>query len=453
MPDIDQKNGIDMANIASINGQDVASGGAYDPVAGTGTYTETVPTTGLIRIGGVSKSNPPETYVIGDDIIGFPNGTDTIRNIGSDVDGYYNAVKENLPAGMGTPTIVDFGQYVSWIIDSAGKLWRVGATLYGGNSANAGTDSTNYEWRQVTGVGDSDTGWTNVSVGQTHTLLINSGKLYGIGANTYGGFGNGTTTTSYNSFLQIGIDTDWVSVHVDHYNSYAIKGSSNVLYAAGRNANGKNGNSATSGNQTTFTAVTATNLVSATNNNFSFVTSSRHNVLAIQSGRAFFWGDASSSFEAFGSNLTGDQTVPVQSGKVSGALQTDWSRGCVSDRYSLLINTSGELYHGGSGAYYVALDGTQTDHLDGDHVQTGTDTDWQDVKIQRNYSFSTHGLARKNNQIIYAGLNYYGRLVDSTASFTSTPTVIMQTVSSNDSWGVSSSNNTENTKFVFAYAT
>ena len=47
MPDIDQKNGIDMANIASINGQDIAaSGGAYDPVADTGTYTETVPTTG-----------------------------------------------------------------------------------------------------------------------------------------------------------------------------------------------------------------------------------------------------------------------------------------------------------------------------------------------------------------------------------------------------------------------
>ena len=94
-------------------------------------------------------------------------------------------------------------------------------------------------------------------------------------------------------------------------------------HATGTNANGKGGKSTTVGNQTTFTAVTATNLVSATNNNFTFVTSSRNNVLAIQSGRAFFWGDASSSFEAFGDNITGDQTIPVQSGKGSGKMQTD----------------------------------------------------------------------------------------------------------------------------------
>lgn len=453
MPDIDQKNGIDMANIASINGQDVA-GGAYDPVAETGTYTETVPTTGLIKIGGVSMGSPQSGWSIQDDAIGFGNGTDTVRNIGSDVDGYYNVVKEDLPAAMGTPTIVDFGQYVSWIIDSAGKLWRTGLSdLYGGNSSNAGSSTDRRVWNQVTGVGDSDTAWTSVSTGQTSTLLVNSGKLYAIGANSYGVFGNGTTTSNYNSFVQVGTDTDWVSVHVDIYNSYAIKGSSNVLYAAGRNANGKCGNSTISGNQTTFTAVTATNLVSATNNNFTFITSSRNNVLAIQSGRAFFWGDASSSYEAFGDNITGDQTIPVQSGKVSGTLQTDWSRGCVSDRYSLLINTSGELYHAGEGTYYVALNGATTAHKDGDHVQTGTDTDWQDVKVQKNYTFSTHTLARKNNQILYAGFNTYGRLADSTAAYTTAATTIMQTVSSNDAWGVSSTNNNENTKFVFAYAT
>ncbi len=454
MPDIDQKNGIDMANIASINGQDVASGGAFDPVAGTGTYTETVPTTGLIKIGGVSMGSPQTGWVLQDDAIGFGNGTDTVRNIGSDVDGYYNVVKEDLPAGMGTPTIVDFGQYVSWIIDSAGKLWRTGLSdLYGGNSSNAGSSTDRRVWNQVTGVGDSDTAWTSVSTGQTSTLLINSGKLYAIGGNSYGVFGNGTTTSNYNSFVQVGTDTDWVSVHVDLYNSYAIKGSSNVLYAAGRNSNGKCGNSTISGNQTTFTAVIAANLVSATNNNFTFITSSRNNVLAIQSGRAFFWGDASSSYEAFGDNITGDQTIPVQSGKVSGTLQTDWSRGCVSDRYSLLINTSGELYHAGEGTYYVALNGATTAHKDGDHVQTGTDTDWQDVKVQKNYTFSTHALARKNNQIVYAGFNTYGRLADSTATYTTAATTIMQTVSSNDAWGVSSTNNNENTKFVFAYAT
>jgi len=453
MPDITSYNGIDMANIASINGQDVASGGAYNPLTGDGTYTEVIPTTGLIKIGGVEKSNPPDVYAVGDAIVGFSNGTDTVRNIASDVDGWHNLVEETLPSGMGTPAIVDFGPYSSWIIDNAGKLWRVGAHLYGGNSANAGTSSTNYEWRQVTGVGDSDTGWTDVSVGNTTTHLINSGKLYVIGANSYGIFGNGTTSNNYYSFLQVGTDADWVSVHGDRFNSYAIKGSSNVLYAAGRNTQGKCGNGTTSGNQTTFTAVTSTNLVSATNNNFTFVSSSTNNVMAIQSGRAFFWGDASSSFEAFGDNITGDQTIPIQSGKVSGALQTDWTRGCVSDRCSLLINTSGELYHAGMGDYYVSMDGTQNHHLDGDHVQTGTDTDWQDIKVQKIGTFSGGPLARKNNQILFTGLNYLGRITDSTAAYTTTPTVIMQTVSSSKAWGVSSTTSNENTKFVFGYAT
>ena len=75
MPDIDQKNGIDMANIASINGQDVASGGAYDPVAETGTYTETLPTSGLIQMGGAYRQVYSETDGKaggGDHVTGFP---------------------------------------------------------------------------------------------------------------------------------------------------------------------------------------------------------------------------------------------------------------------------------------------------------------------------------------------------------------------------------------------
>lgn len=54
MPDITSYNGIDMADIASINGQDIASGGAFNPLTGAGTYTETVPTTGLIKRGGIA---------------------------------------------------------------------------------------------------------------------------------------------------------------------------------------------------------------------------------------------------------------------------------------------------------------------------------------------------------------------------------------------------------------
>lgn len=57
MPNIASHNGIDVGNIASINGQDIAaSGGAFDPLAGTGTYTEESGVgTGMFMYGGSIK--------------------------------------------------------------------------------------------------------------------------------------------------------------------------------------------------------------------------------------------------------------------------------------------------------------------------------------------------------------------------------------------------------------
>ena len=458
MPDIDQKNGIDMANIASINGQDVASGGAYDPVAGTGTYTETVPSTGLIKRGGQSYSaiNPITSgrQTNSDNAPGYIMGTDTKYNVQSDVDGVLVMVEDALPAGMGTPTKITYGRYSSWIIDNAGKLWRLATSnIYGGSSSNVGTDSDQRTWNQVTGVGDSDTGWTDVATSDTSALCINSGKLYGIGANSYGMLGKGDTSSVYNTFVQIGSDSDWVSVNMTRYNSQAIKGSSNVLYTAGRNSEGVNGNGATSGNQTTWTAVDATNMVSATNNNVTLVKGSQNVVGFIQSGRAFGMGKSDSN-ENMGGNITSDQTIPVQIGKVGGTLQTDWTDITITDRFSHLINTSGHLYFAGDGNYYVTFDGTTTDEKNDNHRRIGTDSDWQGLGIMNSYTFATGMVARKNNQLVYAGYEVYGRIGGTTNSHITTPTVVSSgTVSSNDVWGIGENRGGWQTGFVFYYAT
>jgi len=458
MPDIDQKNGIDMANIASINGQDVASGGAFNPVAGTGTYTEIVPSTGLIKRGGQSHSavNPITSgrQSSQDNAPGYIMGTDTKFNVQSDVDGMLVMIAETLPGGMGTPTKITYGRYSSWIIDNAGKLWRLAtSTIYGGSSSNVGTDSDQRTWNQVTGVGDSDTGWTDVATSDTSALCINGGKLYGIGANTYGVLGKGDTSTIYNTFVQIGSDSDWVSVNMTRYNSQAIKGSSNVLYTAGRNSEGINGNGTTSGNQTTWTAVDATNMVSATNNNVTLVKGSQNVVGFIQSGRAFGMGKSDSN-ENMGGNITSDQTIPVQIGKVGGTLQTDWTDIIITDRFSHLINTSGHLYFAGSGSYYAPLDGTTTDEKNDNHRRIGTDSDWQGLGVISSYSFATGMVARKNNQLVYAGYEIYGRIGGTTNSYITTPTVVSSgTVSSNDLWGIGENKGGWQTAFVFYYAT
>jgi alpha-tubulin suppressor-like RCC1 family protein len=354
--------GVPTTSIDNVDGffTTQGSGGSYNPLTGVGTYTETVPTTGLIKRGGHSISTNGFRNSQGDNKAGFIMGTDQVVNIASDVDGILNIVEDVLPAGMGAPSKVIYAKYSAWIIDNAGKLWRIAtSTNYGGNSTSGGSTPTQRVWTQVTGVGDSDTAWTDIAATNEFAWLgINSGKLYVGGANGYGGFGNGTTTNAYGNsfFAQIGTDSDWVSVFTGKNNSYAIKTTNNVLYACGRNLNGMNGNGTTSGNQTTWTAVDATNLVGGVNSGFTLLRSAPNNVGAIQNGRAFAWGKNSAN-ENMGGNITTTQLIPVQIGTVGGTLQTDWSDISINDNSGHLINTSGHLYWAGEGTYYVSYGG------------------------------------------------------------------------------------------------
>ena len=458
MADITAYSGIDMADIASISGQDVAaSGGAYDPVADSGTYTETVPTTGLIKRGGsyLSAADGSRTQAT-ENTPGFVIGTDQVVNLASDVDGILNMVEEVLPAGMGTPINVKYGHQSAWIIDNAGKLWRIATSAnYGGSSTSGGSNIDRRVWNQVTGVGDSDTAWTDIHVTETCWLGINSGKLYAGGRNNYGGFGRGNTTSTYGSnfFTQIGTDSDWVSVFTSKYNSYAIKTTNNVLYACGRNIYGSNGNGTTSGNQTTWTAVDATNLVGGVNSGFTQFRGVQYVFGAIQNGRAFAWGKGPYN-SAMGGNITGDQTIPVQIGKVGGTLQTDWSDITINDNFSHLINTSGHLYFAGEGGSYVSLAGNQTDQKSGDHVRVGTDSDWEGLSAVRSYSWTSGSIAKKGGNLVFSGREKSGRIGGTASSYVTSPTIISSgTIASNDVWGVNNNQSGDNDKYVYFHST
>ena len=173
----------------------------------------------------------------------------------------------------------------------------------------------------------------------------------------------------------------------------------------------------------------------------------------IQSGRAFAMGKSDSN-ENMGGNITSDQTIPVQIGKVGGTLQTDWTDITITDRFSHLINTSGHLYFAGDGNYYVPLDGTTTDEKNDNHRRIGTDSDWQGLGVLNSYSFATGMIARKNNQLVYAGYEAYGRIGGTTNFYVTTPTVVSSgTVSSNDVWGIGENRGGWQTAFVFYYST
>lgn len=422
MPDIDQKNGIDMANIASINGQDVASGGAYDPVAETGTYTETLPTSGLIQMGGAYRQVYSETDGKaggGDHVTGFPLGKDIVRNYSSDVDGKHARAATPFSA---TVSKITTSNNAIHIIDTTGKMWICANQT---SCWGAGGSPTQRSFTQLTGVGDSDTGWTDISSSGSHVLAINSGKLYAIGTNSYGKFGNGTTTSSSNAWIQIGTDTDWVSVACGELHSAAIKGASNVLYTCGQNGDGKTGHNTDAGNTTSWTAVNATNLVSATNNNFSFVSAGYHHTTAIQSGRAFGCGRCDTN-EPLGQNLTTDQLIMVQTGSVSGTLQTNWTKFYASYYSSHLINSSNELYHQGDGQYYLSGDGTNTDHKSGDAVKTSTWTDVDDIYRSNTAYIVNHLVIKRSGKLYFVGYTREGNIPPNiTSAYVTTPTLLI----------------------------
>tara|TARA_R100000426_G_scaffold28347_1_gene23744 strand:+ start:1241 stop:2560 length:1320 start_codon:yes stop_codon:yes gene_type:complete len=421
MPNIASYNAIDVGNIASINGQDIAAGGgAYNPVTDSGTYTETLATSGLLKFGGMRMSTAGNDASAQQPFHSY--GGNPVMNLSTDKDGFYVRVAESKSDFVK----ITYGRYAAYGITASGQLWEMGS------QSSYLEGSTTNSFQQVTGVGDSDTGWTAVSSTYDGGLAINSGKLYYIGANSYGQAGTGNTTANYSSWAQVGSDSDWQDVKRGRWYSMATKTSNDVLYVAGRNANYRTGLDTTSGNTTSWTAINSDNF---TNTNVTFFTVNQDGGFLIRGGEVYAWGDEDSN-ERFGLNSSSDLTKPTQTGKVGGTFQTDWVQGCLTANSMSLINTSGELYHTGEGTARRG-DGSNTDNKDGNFVQIGSDTNWVRVEADPTGTASAdYGMsAQKGNRLFYWGYNQYGGVIDGTLSNTFTATEIFaQDLASGNYW-------------------
>ena len=428
MPDISSYNAIAVGNIASINGQDISSGGgAYNPVTDSGTYTETVPTSGLLKMGGVRcADNATNTSVDNsENIPKFGYGSQPVVNLSSDKDGRYVRVVESKSDFVQ----ISYGRYGGFGITASGQLWEQGS------SASYISGSVVSGFTQVTGVGDSDTGWTKISSSSGGALAINSGKLYHIGQNTYGNAGTGNQTASYGSFSQVGSDSDWVDVARGSFHSMAVKGANKVLYTTGRNANYRTGLGTSSGNTTSWTQVDDTNF---TNTNVSYIHVNSDGGLFIrENGEAYGFGDDDSN-ERFGTNTSSDIQIPTQLGKVGGSYQTDWVTGAMASNTTYLINTSGKLYFAGEGNGRRG-DGTSVDAKNGEYVQIGSYTDWVRVTTddsgQNNQDYSHVG--QRGNRLYYWGSNQYSGILNNTlSSYTTAVDIMGQDLDTGNLWGL-----------------
>lgn len=364
MPNIASHNGIAVANIASINGQDVPSGGggAFDPVADTGTYTETVPTTGMIHYGYNAAKLPSATnssIYAGRFMQANSSSSEELKlNFSSDKDGIHQIYA--LSGLDKNWTKIDCSRYV-WVGIEGGRLWMASwNTSYVHQSSNSRTLT------QVTSLsGATDTGWTDCSAGSDFVLAINGGKLFVVGENGDGQLGLGNTTDQ-STLTQVGSDTDWYKVSAGDDHSAAIKGASGnrSLLTTGENFGGKCGSGDKSGDDTSWIERVSADA----SEDWTFVEAGNSHTIAIKAGKLFVTGDGRN--ERFGNNSTSDVTTFTQSGKTDGStFGTNWVSGSVSYYKSMLINSSGEVWVAGS-CVYGNGSGNTTDAKAGYHVKT-----------------------------------------------------------------------------------
>jgi len=383
MPNISQKNGIDMGNIASINGNAVV--GSFDPLTSSASdFVETVPTTNMILYGGTSLRSSQDSFLNGPKVI-----------FSSDFDGKFAITQQNTKNW----TKFECGQNTFAGIDTDGKLWMCGTdNLYTQQSSDFTTLT------QVTGVGDSDTAWTDISVGNNHILAINSGKLFTMGLNNWHHQGTGGTSSIY-SLTQFGTDSDWVMVCASNQQSIAVKGSSGnqALYSAGRNVYGSTGQGTTSGNTTTWTEAIASD-----GDDYTHITMSYYTSFVVKGGKAYVVGWGGGSNELRGDNdTTAYITTFIQTGKIDASTYgTNWTKAYCNNRtHSYLINSSGELWFTGTDQSSYRIN-TSGHAKDGYYVKVSeTGDNWTHIArhdLQTNSTSANHDAqAGINNGKLY----------------------------------------------------
>lgn len=360
MPDITSYNGIDMADIASINGQDVPTGGSSGYTAST---------TGLLVWGYDSAPAEPLAAEL------FPAAETPFS--------YQVWTGSSYPVKK-----MEFTRYGTYILDTNGDLYTcaVGASYnYIGRSSSTGS-STSFQLAR-TGVDDMAATFQGC-------ITIESGSMYWTGANMR--YYIGITTNSYQTWTQFGSDTDWISVTTATgypYGMAAVKGptaTTGKLYVSGYHNNGRLGNGLTSG-------TTQTPTLSKTDSTTDFeeyvdhVSFGPYNIGVVTQSGEFYacgWGN-------YGNPGTGSSSNQVYMAQVG--TDTDWEKSFMGVLGGLAIK-GGQLYGSSSSTVYQhAFTGMTANRT---YQLANSDTDWEEIegfRYQASYDSDFRGCIFKKN--------------------------------------------------------
>jgi len=333
------------------------------------------------------------------------------------------------------------------------QLWSWGRNDYGQLGIGANPDRSS-----PVQVGALTT-WAEVSGGGGFTAAVTtSGTLFSWGNGGDGRLGQGESSISRSSPVQVGALADWAKVHTGQAFCAAIKTNS-TIWSWGSNYNGQLGRNSNNGSSTLAQRASPVQIGSLTN--WARVSVGARFCMAVKTdGTMWSWGR--NTYGELSQNDTDDRSSPVQVGSLTtwsktaagynhclairtngtlwswgrnlsgqlghnnniersspvqiGALTT-WAEIAAGDNFSLAITTSGTLFAwGGSSAGQT---GINTNQNASSPVQVGALTGWSQVSAG-----SEFGIARKTDGSIWSwGNQQFGRLGQGVDSGTSSSPV------------------------------
>ncbi len=253
--------------------------------------------------------------------------------------------------------------------------------------------------------------WKAVAAGERFTLAVKTdGTLWAWGDNGSGQLGDGTTSTSRTTPVQIGTATNWASVAAGQSHSMAIR-SDGTLWGWGWSGNGAVGTGTTS-NVPYYSPVQIGTATWA-----SVAAGAGHTVAVKSDGTLWTWGDD-------GNGQLGDNKAVVSRSAPYQIGTATWVAVAAGAAHTVAVKSDGTLWAWGYNATGELGDGATTER--DLPVQIGTGTTWRSVAAgASNTGGDTHTVAVKSDGTLWAwGYNSNGQLGDGTTTDRHSPVQI-----------------------------
>jgi uncharacterized repeat protein (TIGR02543 family) len=322
---------------------------------------------------------------------------------------------------------VSLGYHHSAALSSDGRVFTWGYNIHG--QLGDGTTTTKYKPTEITNMFNLGENEIIVSIslaGSHSSALTSSGRMFTWGNNSFGGLGDGTTTsksipTEITSRFNLGVDESISSISLGHYYSSAIT-STNRVFTWGWNNYGQLGDGTTTSKTTPNEITSQFNL--AVDESVESVSLGGYHMSAITSaGRILIWGR--NDYQQLGDGTGVNKSTPIE---ITSRFSLELNERIVSvslgGYHSSAITSTSRMFTWGHNYYGQLGDGTTSLRNIPTEITTQFNLDVGETILHVSlYSYHS-SLITSSRRIFMWGYNIAGQLGDGTTVNKLIPTEI-----------------------------